>query len=585
MRNLRHSVLLFALCAAALGLHAQRYATEVFNDAQLITTPDVPYGVNIDFLDSDFSDPDVAASEIIQLQYFVSNGIPIPLTFFDPQSPSTFVKLVELGMDVYQPDQTLDCEEMRPLFIYLHAGDLLPPPLNGRPDGTRTDSSAVEVCMRMARRGYVAVSMDYRAGWDMQNPDPETRTSSFVNALYRAMHDLKQGIRKLKGDAPLYRTGTEQVIVCGEGIGGTIALVAATLNDSSELFIEKLLPDASQPDVSYVDTTAAGNIDGFNGQFNLYRPNGYDGHFAFCVNIGGALVDTSWLAPGDVPMVSFHPVFDQSTPFAEGGLIMGGTDEEVLAVHGSDLFQQVASAYGNNASFAGLPDGDPFTDRARDLYGTSQVHTGSTVTIDADVEGVFPFITPDWPLQDPALHEETGPWNWWDPESPLAQVEITPGVTTNDAALASNPDMSALKGRAYIDTIIGYLSPRIIAALGLSETLLAVGMPCDDGNAGTFNDVYNEDCLCAGVPDGIEEDSPAVSLLALPNPVHDLLRVSSENAMILDYVLFDATGRRVRAAGVNARQFILDRNELQAGTYYLTVRFADSSITRKVALD
>ena len=165
MRNLRHTALLFVLCGMAHALCAQRYATEVFSDAQLTITPDVPYGANIDFLTSDFSDPEVAASEIIQLQYFVSNQIPVPPTFFDPESPSTLVKLVELRMDVYEPDQTVDCEQTRPLFIYLHTGDLMPPPLNGRPVGTRKDSSAVEICQRMARRGYVAASLSYRLGW------------------------------------------------------------------------------------------------------------------------------------------------------------------------------------------------------------------------------------------------------------------------------------------------------------------------------------------------------------------------------------------------------------------------------------
>ena len=585
MRNLRYQALLFALCGVIHGLCAQRYATEVFSGAQVIVTPDVPYGTNIDFLNSDFSDPDVAASEVIQLQYFVSNQIPVPLTFFDPESPNTMVKLIELRMDVYQPDQSIDCEEARPVFIYLHNGELLPPPLNGRPNGTRKDSSAVEACMRMARRGHVAVSMSYRLGWEPQAADLETRRSTYLNAIYRAMHDLKQCVRTLKGAPGPYHIDAQKVIVCGEGTGGTIALMAATLDEPGELFIEKFIPDQAEPEVGYVDTTIAGTPDGFNGQLNLYRPNGYDGDFAFCVNIGGALADTSWLAPGDAPMVSFHPIFDQFTPFAEGTAITSVNGDGILPVHGADLFQELANAYGNNASFAGLPDGDPFTDRARDLYGTSHAHIGSTVAISTGVEGLFPFVTPDRPAQDPALYEETGPWSWWDPDSPLAQTEVVPGVTANEAALASNPDMGPEKGRAYLDTIMSYLNPRIIAGLGLSEVLLAVGLPCDDGNAVTFNDAINEACECVGIPDGIEESDTADGLRLVPNPAHDLLRVTSDNTMIRGYELLDATSRRVRVADVRARQFTMDRSGLQAGAYVLVVRFAGFNLTRKVVLD
>ena len=39
--------------AAALSVSAQRYATEVFTDAQLTITPDVEFGQNVDFLTSD----------------------------------------------------------------------------------------------------------------------------------------------------------------------------------------------------------------------------------------------------------------------------------------------------------------------------------------------------------------------------------------------------------------------------------------------------------------------------------------------------------------------------------------------------
>ena len=45
-----------------------------------------------------------------------------------------------------------NCEEARPLFVYLHNGELLPPPLNGSPYGTRKDSSAVDTLSRLDER-------------------------------------------------------------------------------------------------------------------------------------------------------------------------------------------------------------------------------------------------------------------------------------------------------------------------------------------------------------------------------------------------------------------------------------------------
>ncbi len=587
-RTLPVSLALSAL-AITTGASAQRYASDVFTDAQVTVTPDVPFGQNIDFLTSDLSNLAEFGPELVQLQTLVSTQQPIPPPFFNPADTSTALKVANLRMDIYQPDQNVDCDEHRALFIFVHTGNALPPPLNGSPNGTRKDSSAVEMCKRMAKRGYVAVSMSYRLGWNPLSSDPNVRRGTLLNAIYRAIHDVKQCIRTLKAGAAGpndLHVDPNNIVLYGEGTGGYISLASATLNHASELYIEKFRPDPFDPTVSYVDSTLVGNIEGFGGQFCLYRPNGFDSHFNFCVNAGGALADTSWLEPGDVPMVAFHTVFDPFAPFTEGIVIVPTTGEQVVPVQGSNLFMQLANSYGNNSSFAGLPDGDPFTDRARDLYGTTQVHTGSTVTINTGVEGLFPLVTTDWPAAIPGTLEEASPWQWWDPNSALAQTIVAaPNITANQASLASNPNSSGAKGRAYLDTIVGYLSPRVIAALNLPGALIAQGAPCDDGDPNTVNDLYAANCQCLGSPIGIEENAAEAGIRIAPNPVHDMMRVNSENGTILSYDLFDATGRKVRAQGVNARSFTLDRSGLNAGAYFLTLRLADRSVTRRVALD
>lgn len=570
---------------AALSASAQRYSTEVFTNAQLTITEDVEFGQNIDFLTSDLSNPGIFGPEVGMLQGMVTNGNPIPPPFFNPQDTSTAVKVARLMMDVYEPSQSIDCEQNRALFIFVHTGNALPPPLNGSPNGTRKDSSAVEVCKRMARRGYVAVSMSYRLGWNPLGSTLEIRRGTLLNAIYRAIHDVKQCIRNAKANTASMHINPDQIIVYGEGTGGYISLATATLNEASELYIEKFRPDPFDPTVSYVDSTTVGNIEGYGGLFCLYRPNGQNSHFNFCVNAGGALADTSWLAPGDVPMVAFHTVFDPFAPFTDGIVIVPTTGEQVVEVQGSNVFIQLANSYGNNAAFANFPSGETYTDRARSLYGSTQVHAGSSVAINTGVEGLYPLVTTDWPGLGVAPYEEASPWQWWDPNSPLAQVEVQPGVTTNMASLASNPNSSPEKGRAVIDTIVGYMNPRIIAALSLSPQLVAEGSACDDGDPNTTNDVYQAGCVCVGVPIGIAEVELANGLSVQPNPVQDLMRVTSEKENILAYELYDATGRRVLAHNVNARQFTVDRSGLQAGAYFLTVRFTDGSVTRKVALD
>ncbi|MBS1546027.1 MAG: T9SS type A sorting domain-containing protein [Bacteroidetes bacterium] len=553
------------LAAMALAGHAQdRYLSEVFTANQVTLTSDVVFGTNIDFLTSQFSNPALYGPEVVQLQTLVSTGQPIPAPFFDPLDASTVVKVANLKMDVYQPEQDLDSETARPVFIFVHTGNALPPPLNGSPTGLKTDSSAVEICKQMARRGYVAVSMDYRLGWNPLGSTVEIRRGTLLNAIYRAIHDVKQCIRNLKADADganTYAIDPSKIIVYGEGTGGYIALAAATLDHPQELYIDKFRPDPFDPNTSYVDTTVVGNIEGFGGQLALYRPNGFDSHFNFCVNAGGALADTSWLAPGDMPMVALQTIFDPFAPYGNGTVIVPTTGEQVVDVQGSNVFMELVNDFGNNSSFATLVGNDPFTTRARSLYNTDQVHGSNTVHINTNLEGTFPLVTPNWPAQIPGTFEEAGPWQWWDPAGALAQTVVSPGpppITAGQASQASNPNFSGTKGRAYIDTIMGYMNPRIVCALGLG--------PC-------------------GLMGLADHDPIAVGVAMAPNPAHDVVRITSAKETIRMVEVYDVNGRRVRAENVENTNYLLHRNGLKPGAYFVTLTFDQGTVTRKLMLD
>ncbi|MEZ4806856.1 MAG: T9SS type A sorting domain-containing protein [Flavobacteriales bacterium] len=555
-RTLRSSLVL-GMLAFGLAANAQRYLTEVFTDAQITVTPDVVYGTNIDFLTSNLASPNLPA-EITELQTAVGTGNPIPAPYFDPQDGSTALKVTNVRMDIYSPGPA-DTQTDRPVVVYIHTGDALPPPLNGSPTGTRKDSSAVENCRRFARRGYVAVSMSYRLGWNPLGATLEIRRGTLLNAIYRALHDVRQCVRVLKADAGTYGIDPNKIVLYGEGTGGYIALATSTLDRGEELFIDKFVPDPlGAPDVSYVDTLTVGNLQGFNAPLTLYLPNGQNSDVHFCVNAGGSLADTSWLAAGDAPMVSFHTVFDPFAPFGNGIVIVPTTGEQVVDVSGANVFMPMVNAYGNNASFATLPAGDPFTDRARALYGSTQSHGSTNVTISASAEGLFPMVRPQWPA--PA-QEEASPWQWWDPNSAIAQTVVSPGpppITAHIASLASNPDMSPAKGRTYLDTIHGYVNPRIVCALQLGPCSLV----------------------------SIDENSDtAAGVEVFPNPANDRVAITSSAATIEHLEVYDINGRLVRTATVNARQFVLHREALVDGVYFVQLHFAQGQLTRKLVLN
>ncbi|HNK40292.1 MAG TPA: T9SS type A sorting domain-containing protein, partial [Flavobacteriales bacterium] len=100
------------------------------------------------------------------------------------------------------------------------------------------------------------------------------------------------------------------------------------------------------------------------------------------------------------------------------------------------------------------------------------------------------------------------------------------------------------------------------------------------------DDTWSEGCDCVGIPDAIAENQGlSASVTLMPNPVHDQVTITSSKARILGYELYDATGRRVRTANVNADRFTLPRTGLQAGAYFIILRFEQGNVTRKLALD
>ncbi len=552
MKRLLHIFYSVVLVIAVQESTAQtRYLDEVFSDEQ-ITVSTETFGTNFDFLTSSSFTSAQAQADLGAIVTALAGGTAPADAFFNPADTTTDVKLKNITMDIYQPIQEEDTVENRPVMIYIHTGNFLPPPLNGSPNGTMVDLAAVELCTQWAKRGYVAISIDYRLGW---NPIAETvqeRTGTLLNAVYRAIHDVKHGVRHLKRNAGSDNTwgiDADKIVLYGQGSGGYVAQAYTTLdNPSVELFLEKFLPNPFEPSISYVDTTIVGNPDGLGGLLNLYlNPDGQDAEVHMSVNAGGALADESWLEAGDVPMVSFHTVRDDFAPFTAGTVIVPTTQENVVDVHGSNFFIQKANDLGNNEVFAMLPDGDPYTDAARSLYGSSfEASLSSTETINSSPEGLFPVVLPLTSF----LTNQASPWEWWDPESPLATAvvggtEENP-ITAHLASLSSNPDMSEAKGLTYLDSIQGYLLPRVMCALQLPAN------PCLDIN--------------------VTEISKENNLSLYPNPTNDIVTIEAAE-LVLGLTIYDIHGRLVKEVKANSSSRIeVSMADLKSGFYSVIVR-------------
>jgi hypothetical protein len=537
MKKFLQSILAISLLTIGINANSQtRYLDNVFTEITI--TSNVTYATNITILP------------------VLTGGSPAaaPLT-----------------CDIYHPAN--DTENDRPVIILAHTGSFLPPVINGQPTGSKTDSSVVEQCKRWAMKGYVAVAMSYRQGWNPSSTDQNVRTSTLIQAAYRSIQDARSLIRFMRQDEEIVDTwgiDGSKIAFGGQGTGGYLSLGVATLDTTSELYLPKFL-DFSDPEnpMPFVFPPVFGNIYGTDmgylplndslgnplldtagnqvtAPFGLPNNVGYSSEISLAFNIGGALADISWLEQGDVPIVAFHCEKDEYAPIDTGDVIVPTTGDFVVEVMGSRTVAHYSNEYGNNDVFINAGLSDAFTSAAN-------INNNG-------YEGLNVFKTPA-PSTTPTpcgMPEEAGsPWDWWDNvayDAQFAVVNDQPAGVGACLSLLGNPDMSAAKGRSYIDTIQGYLNPRIYIALGL-------------GSGTSINEVINS------------------STEIYPNPAQNSLNVVSYAVDINSVSIYNLNGQKVLNTKVDANQIRINTSTLSKGVYIIDIKSEEHSVKRKLILE
>ena len=565
-----------------LSSNAQnRYLDEVFSDSEISVAKDITYGINVNpLLNTNLLSPLFVGANAAQItaekdslqNLIAADPTAIPMGFFLPYSldSSSLLKVIQLKMDVYMPDMSVDTITDRPVIIFIHTGNFLPPVINGSYGGSKEDSSAVELCKRWAKRGFVVVAPNYRHGWNPLATGAAgliTRRATLINAVYRALHDVQYNIKGLRFDAlnmsNTYGIDPEKVALFGAGSGGYIALGYNTLDKQSETELDKLVFGGN----SVITPSIVGDIYGNGGLINLYEDNGMSTNISICVNAGGDLADISWLEAGDAPMVTFHSPYDNFAPYDTGTVIVGTTGDDVVDVNGPNTFMPKANALGLNDVYAGEYPDDPFTERARSFYGTNMnnapvININEPIAIGSDgMEGVFSFVVRDG---SGSIEPNGSPWEWWSKSDLDLLVTGTNAQTggsydsdeINENALLTNPNMSKAQAMLYIDTIMGYMMPRVAKTMQLGSNWQSLNV--DEKRIKTSNvSVY-------------------------PNPSSSLVNVLSniDNASIASIEVFDIAGTRVLMNNVSASTSIqIDVRDFAAGLYIGEVSLSNGQKT------
>ena len=512
------------------------------------------------YLTSTFSDISVETDLLYAENYSV---LSVPITG-DPT-------LEALRLDLYTPQDNGAAE--RPLVLMVGTSTFLPQEVSLSVHGTRRDSVNVETAIRLAKLGYVVAVLEHRVGWNPISGSFSERIGTYFRAVYRAQQDVRAAVRFFQKSAAEmgnpYKTCADRIVLWGIDSGGMVATAAAYLDSSNDLLIPKLIGENLAP---YAQADIDGNLDGTNTTIypnlpgdplandTLNVPNhaGYDSGVNLVVNIGGGIIDESWIDANDPPVLAFHVPSDPIAPYGTGLLVALPTGDLLLEVSGSYDLVRIANELGINDALGDAQIDDVYTDAANE---------------DNDgYAGLFPLTDKMFlnALGDTVV--ERDPYNWWDGEfwsnvfiSDICAPPFTPYECSYDYyAKLTHENNDAAEARLVIDSMINYFAPRAFNALDLGTS---AGSDC------AFTDV---------------DDLPAVvaQLRLAPNPAQTDVLLSTDSDLPMRTVsVFDARGRLVRFRdGLSARQLTIVRGTLPAGLYHVRVRFDEGLVTHRLVL-
>lgn len=178
-----------------------------------------------------------------------------------------------LKLDTYYPTLSIDSLPRRPLILMVHGGGLV--------GGDKINYT--RVCKEFAKRGFVAVTINYRLGLNCN-----TDSISEEKAKYRAQQDINAAFRFVAANANALRVDTSWLFI-GGGSAGSVASLGVVYISQAEwnAFTPSLQP-------------LLGNLNNSgNSLTNTFTIKGV-------FNDWGAMFKSSMQPSEMLPMVSFH---------------------------------------------------------------------------------------------------------------------------------------------------------------------------------------------------------------------------------------------------------------------------------------
>ncbi len=195
------------------------------------------------------------------------------------------------AFDIAYPNPDVDPLEKRPVIILAHGGGFW----GGEKESLEYQLNA------LSQSGYVAISLNYRKGWDGSPDDCSGDPASLSEAIYRAMQDVHACLRYIAANADTYGIDTAMMFVGGESAG-----VYAIMNS---IFM-------TEEEWSINHPTHLAELGPLKTSTNLLTNNFTVKGF---ISMWGGMYDTAYIDFNEMrPLISFYGISDDVIPPTSG---------------------------------------------------------------------------------------------------------------------------------------------------------------------------------------------------------------------------------------------------------------------------
>ena len=194
---------------------------------------------------------------------------------------------IDLHMDIYEP--VGDTMEDRPVIIFAHSGAFF--------TGSKEAQDMVALCEAAAKRGYLAISMEYRLGLNILS------TYSGERAVYRGVQDGSAAIRFLREFHSDFNIDYDKIFFWGSSAGSFIGLHLSYIEESERPL--STYGNQFDPDLGCFDCEG-------NDYAHSSKPEAL-------ISTWGAIADLEYIDEYEnVPAALFHGTLDLIVPYDEG---------------------------------------------------------------------------------------------------------------------------------------------------------------------------------------------------------------------------------------------------------------------------